>query len=317
MQSKKAWKGTTGGGKFGQGFLFFFFKHVDVRVGYFFMLFTIPFYMLFKRADFQAIYHFLRDRIGNKPSRAFFGTFKTYAKFGQVVLDKFALLAGAKNRFKITVEGLEHFDKLITDDKGFIIAGAHVGNFEIAGYLLKQDIKRINSLVYSGETEQLQKKRAGLLAAHNINMIPVLPDMSHLFIVKQALDQGEIVSMLCDRLYSDSKYLTVSLLGKNAKFPVGPFHTAIRLNVPFLAIFVMKTSMTHYTIHLQPIQNNCSETITNKNIDDKNQLKSKINITNNQNDKIQNLANQYVNTLENICKLYPNQWYNFYEFWEV
>lgn len=297
MQQKKAWRGTTDGGKFGQRCLFSFFRHVDVRVGYFFMLFTLPFYMLFRPADFRAIYRYFRLRHSYSALKSFAKTFSNYAIFGQIVLDRFALLGGAKNRFKVTMHGREHFDELARGEKGFMIAGSHTGNFEIAGYLFKQDKKRINSIFFGGESAELQQKRISLLATNNINLIPVLPDMSHLFAIKQALDNGEIVSMPCDRLFGSSKHIICNFLGADAKFPLGSFFTAAQLDVKMLALFVMKDSMRSYSVYVRPITIEQAEPVSNK-------------------VKAEHLAKLYVAELESVLRRYPEQWFNYFEFWE-
>lgn len=297
MPQKRAWKGTTGGGKFGQRSLFFFFRYVDVRVGYFFMIFTLPFYMLFRPADFRAIYRYFRLRHEYSATKSFLKTFSNYAIFGQVVLDRFALLAGADIRFKVDIYGREHFDNLTNSQSGFMIAGSHTGNFEIAGYLFKQDKKSINSIYFGGESVQLQQKRMNLLSTNNINLIPVLPDMSHLFKIKQALDNGEIVSMPCDRLFGSAKHITCKFLGKDANFPLGAFITAAQLNVKMVALFVMKDSMHHYSVYVKPIK--IVETTTNSN-----------------RTKAEMLAKQYVTELEHIINKYPEQWFNYFDFWE-
>ena len=71
----------------------------------------------------------------------------------------------------------------------------HVGNFELNGYLMRQDEKPINGLIFGGEAKVVQKYRAFVLNSNNVNLIPVEEDMSHIFLINKALTDGEIVCM--------------------------------------------------------------------------------------------------------------------------
>ena len=57
----------------------------------------------------------------------------------------------------------------------------------------------------------------------HIRMIPVSPDMSHLFDINAALSKGEVVSIPADRIWGSPKKLVKCFLGGEASFPYGPF----------------------------------------------------------------------------------------------
>ena len=50
------------------------------------------------------------------------------------------------------------------------------------------------------------------------------------------MENGEIVTILCDRIWGSNKTLTVNFLGKDAKFPLGSFLLAAQLEVPVISI---------------------------------------------------------------------------------
>ena len=123
-----------------------------------------------------------------------------------------------------------------------------------------------------------------------------MENLSHLFIVNNALDKGEIVNMPCDRLFGSNKFFKCDFLGKEASFPMGAFIISALKNVDILAVFVMKVSDYQYNIFLKPI-------ITDDVPDEL--AKS----------KAERLAALYVNHLETIVKKYPEQWFNYFDFW--
>ena len=297
MTENRRWRGTTGGGTLGQRGLIFFFRWWNLRLGYAFLALVVPFYMLFSRKSYLAIYHYFRKQFGYSPWKSFIKTYRNHFLFGQVMLDRFAVFAGQKDVFEVEIIGNEHYERLASGEKGFIIAGSHVGNFEIAGYLLNSTKKKINSLYYSGETETVKENRSKMLGVNNVSLITVSNDMSHLFALNTALQNGEIIGMPCDRNHGSTKSIECDFLRGKADFPVGAFALATNFDVEVLAIFVMKISTKKYKIFVQP-------------------CKGALNASENKKEKIENLAKSYVGELESIVKQYPEQWFNYYEFWK-
>jgi len=293
----KKWKGTTGGGTLGQRALIFFFRWWGLRAGYAVMAVVVPFYMLFARKSYLAIYHYFRQHFGCSVWKSFLKTYQNHFLFGQVMLDRFAVFAGRKDVFQVEIVGNEHYERLAGGEKGFIIASSHVGNFEIGGYLLNSTKKKINALIYAGETKTVQSNRTKILNNNNINLIPVLEDMSHLFAINAALQNGEVVSMPCDRNHGSAKSVECDFLNGKALFPVGAFALAASFGVEVLALFAIKVSTKKYKIFVTPICDMRYATSDN--------LKS----------QVANLVKSYVKELEDIVRQYPEQWFNFYEFW--
>ncbi|MCL2131623.1 MAG: lipid A biosynthesis (KDO)2-(lauroyl)-lipid IVA acyltransferase [Lentimicrobiaceae bacterium] len=291
---KKNWKGVTGGTTLGQKALLFLFCFANVTVGYVLLAFVVPFYMLFARKSYSAIYQYFRKHFSCSPLKAFFKTYQNHFVFGQCMLDRFAVYAGRKNFFHVEITGNEEFHRLLDEEKGFVIVSSHVGNFELSGYLLKQDKKRINALVFGGETKEVMKNRSKALNENNISLIPVLDnDFSHIFAIREALTVGEIVSMPCDRIFGSEKSAACDFLSGKADFPVGSFALAAYFDVPAVSIFVMKESVSNYHIYVKPITAKVP-----------------------QKEKAEHLTREFVKELEAMVRKYPKQWFNFYEFWK-
>jgi len=305
MSENRAWKGDTGGGTFGQRSLIIFFRWWNLRLSYVIMAMVVPFYMLFARKRYLAIYHYFRKQFGYSAGKSFLKTYQNHYLFGQVMFDRFAVFAGKKNTFEVEITGSEHYERLSNGEKGFILAGSHVGNFEIGGYLLNSTKKKINALIYAGETETVQNNRIKILNDNNINLIPVLSDMSHLFALNAALQNGEIVSMPCDRNLGSAKSVECDFLRGKADFPVGPFALATSYNLEVLALFVIKISIKKYKVIVKDLRQPDIRLETDSN--------QKSHVSKSQ---ISNLVKSYVKELENIVKQYPLQWFNFYEFWK-
>ncbi len=289
---KKEWEGTTYGNAWMHKWLIRLLRFTDVRILYAFTsVFVIPVCLLINPSA-GIIYRFFRERMGFGRLKSALKTYQNHCLFGQVVIDRFAMYAGKK--FRIEIEGLEYYQKLTSGKESFIQLSSHMGNYEIAGYTLMHDKKALNALVFFGEKASVMSNRARLFSGTNIKMIPIRPDMGHLFEIDQALQRGEIVSMPADRIFGSQKKLQISFLGQVADFPYGPFSIATMRGLPVLAVHVMKLKCRTYKIYATPLPY------------DKEAPRQ---------EQIKELAGKYVTELERMLSHYPTQWYNYFEFW--
>ena len=269
-------------------------RWLDVRLIYVFTsIFIIPVCLLLNLNHSRTTaYRYFRQRLGYGCLRASWYTYVNHCLFAQVVVDRFAIFAG--KRFKLDIDGYEYFQQLELETKGFVILSSHIGCYEVAGYSLISKSKRFNALVFGGEKATVMKGRQEALSEHNIRMIPVREDMSHLFIVNEALSNNEIMSMPADRIVGSAKVVKVNFFGETASLPAGPFSVATMNGLDALAVNVMKISAKRYKVY-----------VTRLSYDTQAPRKQ----------QMQQLANCYVEELERRVRQYPSQWFNFYDFW--
>ena len=274
------WSGKTGGLPWMQRSLIVMFRVLPLWLLYGVMALIVPFYMIFNRKGYKAMYRFFRDRLGYGRWKSFWHVYANHFRFGQIILDRFGVYAGKKYRF--VTEGQELMDELEAHPEGFVLLSSHVGNYEIAGYSLKPKSKRFNALVYAGETATVMENRQKMLSQNNMSMIPVREDLSHLFAMNTAIDNGEIVSMPADRIFGSQKAAECMFFGEKARFPMGAFALASKKNIAMLAVFVMKESYRTYHAYVRGIKN----------------------------------AQDFADNLEDIVRKYPTQWFNYFDFWK-
>ena len=269
-------------------------RWLDVRLIYVFTsIFIIPVCLLLNLNHSRTTaYRYFRQRLGYGCLRASWYTYVNHCLFAQVVVDRFAVFAG--KRFKLDIDGYEYFQQLELETKGFVILSSHIGCYEVAGYSLISKSKRFNALVFGGEKATVMKGRQEALSEHNIRMIPVREDMSHLFIVNEALSNNEIMSMPADRIVGSAKVVNVNFFGETASLPAGPFSVTTMNGFDALAVNVMKISAKRYKVYVTRLS-------YDRQVPRKQQM--------------QQLANCYVEELERRVRQYPSQWFNFYDFW--
>jgi predicted LPLAT superfamily acyltransferase len=125
----------------------------------------------------------------------------------------------------------------------------------------------------------------------NVKIIVVKDDLSHIIEIKKALGNNELIGIHGDRYVKGSKTLKTILFGKEATFPSGPFHLATRFKVPYSYVFALKETETHYHFFASPPKVNSADT--------------------------QWMLDEYAKELEKRLRQYPEQWFNYYDFWET
>jgi predicted LPLAT superfamily acyltransferase len=289
---QKEWSGQTGGTDWMQNALVVLFRIFPLWFMYGILALFIPFYMIFNHKEYVAIYRYFHLHRKQRRLQAFVNVYRNHYIFAEEMFDRFAFYAG--KHFKISGEGWDLLKEQLKEPGGFIMLSSHVGNFELAGYTLKMDGKRINSLVYSGEKKAVMEQRRKALAKQGVRMVPVSEDMSHLFIINSALGNGEVVSMPGDRVFGSQKAAECRFIDAPAKFPLGPFALSVQLDAPIISAFVMKTGWKSYYVIVKRVE--CESNAKGR-------------------EKMANLAQIFASQLEEVVNKYPLQWFNYFNFW--
>ena len=286
------WKGRTDGTPWMQRLLILLIRVLPLWLMYGVMGLVIPFYMLFG-GGFHPSYSFFHRRMGYGPLKSFLHVYLNEFGMGMVVLDRFAVYAGKK--FRIEEYRKDLFDRLETLPGGFLMLSSHTGCFEMAGYMFVSKVKKIFALVFPGETGTIAKNRGKVFSSTNVEMVPVGPDLSHVFTLNSALADGQIVTMPGDRAFGSGKTVKADFFGAPASFPAGPFTLAAQREVPVLSVFVMKEGVRRYRVYIEELP--CEREASRR-------------------EQVSLMAQAYASRMESIVRRYPNQWYNFFDFWK-
>jgi predicted LPLAT superfamily acyltransferase len=299
MPPQNKWQGRSRGGLTGHKIFVFILKTFGLRIAYFFLRIVAFYYFLFAKSTRTNLRYF-REIHGYKGFKAYKASYLNYFMFGQVLLDKVAMLSGTYNNFKIEHEGHEeHLKHLRHGEKGSILLSAHIGNWEIAGQKLEKLQTRFNVLMYDNEISQMKNYMTKIMEGRKFNIIPIRDgDMSHLVELHKVFKNGELLVMHGDRFLPGSETITKDFLGKPAKFPAGPFIMASKFGVPITAVFSMKDGRDQYHFYAK-------KAIEVKRARSREELTAAIN----------EASDIYVKYLEEMVNKYPLQWFNFYDFW--
>ena len=288
------WKGRTDGLPWMIRSLVAVMRVLDRRAIYLVMALIVPFYMIFNHKGYKAIYRFFRQRFGLGPLKSFLKVYANHFRFGQVIVDRYAAFAG--KRFRFAFDGNDMFLAMLNEPGGFVQLSSHIGNYEMVGYSLTSTTKKINGLFYGGESEVMMEFRRKILSMHNIGLIEVNGSMEHIFQMNAAIDRGEIVSMTGDRMLGSPKSFRCQFMGAEANFPMGPFALAVQKDVPIVAVFCMRGKWGVYNVYVRKVT--AAPGLPPR-------------------ASMQDMAQKFAAELESIVRLYPTQWFNYYDFWNA
>lgn len=290
------WKGQTRGGVAGYRFFIFILKYLGIKFTYFFLNFVVTYFVLFSAKSRKPIYYYFNTILGFNALKSYRYVYKNNYKLGQVLIDKVALLAGYSDQFTFDFEGEEHIREMAANGGGLLI-GAHLGNWEIAGQLLDRIDTKVHILMLEAEHEKIKGMLDNVMTKRSMHIIPIKDDFSYLFLIKEALQNNEIVAMHGDRFLAGSKTVIKNFLGRKAKFPEGPFYLSVKYKKPVIFVSAVKETNSHYHFFATNPYYNTNDGVTKK-------------------ERISKLLDLYISELEKTLKYYPEQWFNYYYFWE-
>lgn len=289
------WEGKSRGNQLGYSIFVFVCKTFGVLPAYFLLRFVALYYFLFSGASSKHIYRYFRERLGYPAWKSRLKIYSNYYVFGQTLLDKIIVMAGIGNKFTYHFEGEENLRHIVARGKGGILLSAHVGNWEAAGHLLKRLHTQINVVMYDGEHQRIKQYLQQVTGGKNFNVIVIKDDLSHVYAVSEALARNEIICLHADRFLEGNKTFKQNFLGADAEFPAGPFLLAAGFHVPVSIVFAFKETATHYHFY-------GSDLLERADYENRKQFTDKLMYT-------------FVSQLEQKVKLYPEQWFNYYNFW--
>ena len=289
------WQGKSKGTPLGYRIFVWVLKNFGVLPAYFLLRFVVLYYFFFSFKASRQIYNLYRHRLSYGRLSSISKLYKNYYLLGQSIIDKVVVMSGIKNKFSFDFDGEENLLKITGLHKGGILLSAHIGNWDVAGHLFKRLETRINIVLYDGEHEQIKEYLERVTGKRNVNIIVIKNDLSHIYAISDAFSKNELVCMHADRFIEGNKILTTDFLGEKARFPMGPFLLASKFKVPVSFVFAVKETNLHYHFFASEIKDYSGLP---------------------KNEGMQEMLKDFAMEMEIKLKKYPEQWFNYYNFWQ-
>lgn len=286
----RQWKGQSRGGKAGNAFFVWTIKLFGVRVAYAILAFVCVYFIPFAPKATKAVWLYCRRHLGHGVLRSMWDTYIHYFVFGQTLIDRVALKAGMKDRFKFEFDRYGRFLEIINQPGGVIMIGAHIGCWEAGSVFFGDYGKKINIVMFDVERPEVREALSKGASEKNYKIIAVNNgSIEALLQIKIALNEGEYVCFNGDRHIDEATSVKKAFLGGLASFPSGPFRIAQKCRVPVVFYYAVREKGMKYRFMFTEV----TERV--KNADQ--------------------LLDIYIRSLEETVKAYPHQWFNFYNYW--
>ncbi len=287
--SGAAWQGRSRGTPLGHRIFIFLIRRVGLRAAYALLVPVSLYFVLAARVPGRAwlAYH-ARVSPGDRSQR-WWVLFKAYHTFGKLIIDKSAVMAGMEDRFDCEHQAADTLQRILDDGRGGLLISAHVGNWQMASYLLKRYRGQVSVVMLDAEQQAIKEAHDEATRDRQYEVIALKEDMSHLFRIRGALAEGRLVCIHGDRALAGGRTARMPFLGTEASFPLGPFAIAAAFDVPVCFAFVVRTGERRYSFSAtEPLPHD-------------------------RDPKVQ--LGRFVTALEQVVRTHPFQWANFYEFW--
>jgi len=189
-------------------------------------------------------------------------------------------------------------DDALAAGTGAILVSPHLGNWELGGLGLADLGYPVNVLTFREPDERFNSERERLRKERGIRFIYVdRDDTSPLAIVEavNALRRNEVLAILGDRDGS-SQTMRIEFFGRPANIPVGAAYLSLASGAPVIPVFVVLEQGRYATIMEEPIFFSGGYG-THGNV-------------------IRSGMERLLAVFERYIRAYPDQWYNYYEFWD-
>jgi predicted LPLAT superfamily acyltransferase len=239
---------------------------------------------------------YLARVLGHTPT--FGEVFQHFHTFAATILDRVYLLTDKFDAFDVEVFGYAEALELYRRGKGCLLLGSHLGSFELLRSLaMGEEGVVFRTLMYQDNAEKMNS----VLNSINPKMVDtVIPigKADSLLQVMEAMDKGQLVGMLGDRVALDDKIVSCKFFAQPCSFPAGPMILAGLLQVPVILFFGIYRGGNRYEIHFEVLSTGFS-------------LERERRAT-----QLQELTQRYVDRLEYYCRKFPYNWFNFYDYWK-
>ncbi len=298
----RVWTGKTRGGVFGNWVFVTLIKYFGLLPAYALLLFVTAYFLFFAPTALRASHQY-RARIGYGGGgyiNRMWGAYKHFYALGITLIDRIAVLKGATSRFHFEFEGEDEIRSALAQGKGLVLTGAHCGNWELAAHLLAALDVPINILIFEGDRERVQGFFDKALKGRKFKLIGIDGSGDGGFEAIHVLSRGEVVAVLGDRVLDgdDKNVVSVPFLGTPARFPIGPHLLAAISGAGLIHAFAMRTRLYHYRFYVYPVQY------------------LKLSSRARRQEELSEWVGLLVSRVENLLRLYPLQWNNFFDFWQ-
>ena len=269
----------------------------------------VGYFFLTGRAARAASLDYLRRvrQMKGEPAPRWRDAFRHMLAFGQSGLDKLGAWLGDVQSDQLDFPARAELQALIDSGRGALVIGAHLGNLEMMRALATNERQAmVNAVVFTEHARRFNDLLKQANAEFGVNLIEVRhlgPETA--ILLREKIDLGELVVIVGDRTpplaNATERTCRVPFLGEEAAFAQGPFILASLLECPVYLLFCVRMSGPdkRYKVHFEHFSDRIELPRAERQ------------------DRLRQYIAAYATRLEARCLETPEQWFNFFDFWQA
>ncbi len=181
-----------------------------------------------------------------------------------------------------------------------MLLGAHFGSFEaLRAFDRSLQGLRVRYLMFQENAEKVTRLLESLNPEVAARVIPAADGQSAMLAVRDALEAGEFVAYLGDRMPSHSRRgaVEVDFLGAPIRVPRAPYLSAMLAGVPLILCFAPRTGPRRYEIRFLEIYDGGHVARSEREA------------------RCCAMAQHFADALAQMCRRHPYNWFNFFDIW--
>lgn len=220
--------------------------------------------------------------------------YSLYVNFALDIIDYCRFLERNEELFKRTVDftGIkERLVELSLSGKGVIVIAAHLGNWEVAGFLVGFLGFKPHGIGLQQEDPRMEELYRKLRSSWGVTVHPFKGGALGVY---KALRQNEIASIVSDRDINHDG-VSVNFFGRKARFPKGAATMAYKTGARSVFGYAIREN-NRYKAIISP------EIIIDK--------------SKNEQEFVQEYVQEFARLLEEAVRKYPDQWFHFFDYFK-
>lgn len=239
----------------------------------------------------------------NAPRQGWLGVMIHIYTFAITIVDRVLLLSGREDEFDIQAEGLDDLVETLRQGQGCLLLGSHLGSFEAIRAFNQHappECKQLKVVMDRDQNSLITRMLEDINPAIRQTVIDARQLGPQIILqASEVMSAGGMVAMLADRIYRSENALEVPFAGSTARFPVAPLAFAAALEAPVFLVFGLYAGRGRYRMIFERMERPGPR--PEKRTARRAQLNQWVAI--------------YAQRLEHYARLYPYNWFNFYDFW--
>jgi len=225
--------------------------------------------------------------------------------FAITILDRALFLSGRDQALEVRAEEVEALHDSLAGGRGAILLGSHLGSFESIRVFSRRappEFQHLKVVMDAGQNSLITQALEEISPGIRDTVINArLPGPQIMLEAAEVVTEGGMVALLADRTFGNEAAIAVPFFGETIRLPLAPLAMAASLEVPVFLVFGLYEGRRRYRLVFERLPMPPGAPASR--LERRNRLNQWV--------------AAYAQRLEHYARLYPYNWFNFYDVWST